>query len=164
MKSRLSCCNVSVLVNSTLQQLMQQQECLLWQATACKKIAGCDCVSSCESTQCPNMHTSMQHLKQPCLMSRTMKQMTATMKPTFPMEAASTSRCSCSGVLAGSVMTRDIVFPYSVLTPTATTRMEPEPSFSCSRRCHYQQHEQALTGMSASSSHEGWSCSERIKT
>ncbi len=65
------------------------------------------------------------------LMSRTMKQMTATTKPTLPMEAARTSRCSCSGVLAASVMTSDMVFPYSVFTPTATTKMEPDPSFSC---------------------------------
>lgn len=65
------------------------------------------------------------------LMSSTKKQTTATTRPTLPMEVASTSRCSCKGVLAASVMTSDMVLPYSVLTPTATTKIDPEPSVSC---------------------------------
>ena len=66
------------------------------------------------------------------LMRSTEKQTMATARPTLPIEVARTSRCSCNGVLADSVMTRDIVLPYSVFTPTATTRMDPDPSFNCS--------------------------------
>ena len=65
------------------------------------------------------------------LMRSTEKQTMATARPTLPIEVARTSRCSCNGVLADSVMTSDIVFPYSVFTPTATARMEPDPSFNC---------------------------------
>ena len=65
------------------------------------------------------------------LMRSTEKQTMATARPTLPIEVARTSRCSCNGVLADSVMTSDIVFPYSVFTPTATTRMDPDPSFNC---------------------------------
>ena len=65
------------------------------------------------------------------LIRSTQKQTMATARPTLPIEVARTSRCSCNGVLADSVMTRDIVFPYSVFTPTATTRMDPDPSFNC---------------------------------
>ena len=86
-----------------------------------------------EARHCANcmQHTLKRQSAWPDLISSTKKQVTATTRPTLPIEVASTSRCSCRGVLGASVMTRDIVLPYSVLTPTATTKMDPDPSVSC---------------------------------
>lgn len=65
------------------------------------------------------------------LIIRTKKQMTPTTKPSFPMAVASQPSFSWRGVSPVSPMTKTIVRPQSLFSPTARTRMLPLPSVTC---------------------------------
>ena len=63
---------------------------------------------------------------------RTTKQTAATPKPSLAMPPAIFSNCCCRGVSPGSLWHMAMVFPHSLLTPTASTSTLPHPSVTCS--------------------------------
>ncbi len=66
--------------------------------------------------------------KQTHRMVSTTKHASATPAPIFPINPASAANLHCNGVSSASTATRVIVFPHSLLGPTATTSNRPEPS------------------------------------
>lgn len=61
-----------------------------------------------------------------------MKQVAATVAPILPTVAATCASFSCRGVCSSpECVTRLMVLPHSLLSPTASTRILPEPSDTC---------------------------------